>query len=195
MAPTTNNAVDELREELSAQYPLLFVEPNDETDKLLRVLLTSLDRIDLDIDELFDERFVATATGRELERLGANVGIDRKTNEDDDTYRLRVRAGYAAANSAGTYEDIARVATLLLDTDPEAIELERAENTADPATAVIKVTNDVLDASPFTTSEITNILGDAVVGGHRIEIQTTDGFTWGDSSLGWDTEWATVVST
>lgn len=185
--------VSEAQQTFEDVQPAVTVKDDEPLTTLLEVAVNQFQRLDLEIDELYDQRFVDTATSEELERLGANVGIDRKTGEGDDKYRKRVRAGYAAATSRGTYEDIARVALLVLDAAPTEVTIDRARDTADPGTALVLADSSVVDSSPFTISEMEEILGDAAVGGHRVILQRSDVFTWDDSSLGWGTDWAAHV--
>ena len=180
--------IEEARAIFEAQAPIR-VEQDDPLYDWLTLIVNELNRIDTDIDTLFDNRFLATAHGAHLERLAQNVGIDRKTGEGDDKLRQRARAGYAAAVSTGSYEGVARVALLALDASPGEVSLVRTEDTTDDATTVVKTPSNVIDDSPLSESEILAILEDAIIGGHRIEIQRTDVFTWDDSAQGWDTVW------
>jgi len=60
-------------------------------------------------------RGVGTATGHTLDLLGRIVGEDRQ-GESDALYRIRIRARIQANLSDGTWDDIHRVAAILLDT-------------------------------------------------------------------------------
>jgi hypothetical protein len=185
----------DVRETLQRVQPALRVTEDGNLDIYLRTILSQIKSLEADIGEVADQRFVETATGEELERLGEQVGVERKTGEADSALRRRIRAAYAAARSTGTYEDIAQVALLLLDADPSEISIVRAENTGSPGTARVEVPTPVLSASPLSEPQIVDILGDAAVGGHRIQIQQSDVFTWDDSSLGWGTDWGDTLTT
>lgn len=60
-------------------------------------------------------RGVSTATGHTLDLLGRIVGEDRQ-GESDALYRIRIRARIQANLSDGTWDDIHRVMSILLDT-------------------------------------------------------------------------------
>lgn len=170
------------------------IDPNDpEVRRMLSLFTRQMDRLAVDINEIFAERFIDSATGAQLDFLGHNVGVKRPTGEGDDKFRKRVQAGYIVASSTGTFGDIAQAAAALLDTDPANISIKRAKDTADPATAVVLVTKEVLNNSPFTNSEIGDLLGRAAVGGHRVVILQSGAFTWDDSNLGWGTEWGESI--
>lgn len=72
--------------------------------KLLQVVALENNRIDLDIEEIYDSKFLKTATGKELEKLGDLVGVNRKTTEGDIKLRKRIQAEFAAQASDTTYE-------------------------------------------------------------------------------------------
>ena len=59
-------------------------------------------------------RGVGTATGHTLDLLGRIVGEDRQ-GEADSLYRIRIRARIQANLSDGTWDDIHRVMSILLD--------------------------------------------------------------------------------
>lgn len=185
--------VSEARQTFNEFQPAYNVEEGEPLHDLLQTIIKELQRIDLDIDQLYDQRFLSTATGEELERLGDIVDIDRKTGEGDNKLRQRIRGGFAVAVSKGTYDDIARVGHLVLDADPSDINIVTAEEvydkTGDPATVLIESDQSVIDSSALSSTEMETILTDAVVGGHRITIQPRDVFTWDVSGLGWGTIW------
>lgn len=186
----TDDFVDTLTDIQSALDPL-----DGEVNRAAELLSEQYVRLTYNVDVLYDERYVDTATGTELDRLGANVGVRRPTGESDAKFRKRVKAGYVTANSRGTFSDVARAAVAILDCDTNQVSLERARHTSEAATARLSVEGTVLDNSLFTNTEIKDVLSDALVGGHRLELQRNDVFTWGDSTNGWDTEWGSPSDT
>lgn len=81
-----------------------------------------LDPVSLQVQEVEDAlwavwsgRGVGTATGHTLDLLGRIVGEDRQ-GESDALYRIRIRARIQANLSDGTWDDLHRVAAILLDT-------------------------------------------------------------------------------
>lgn len=183
----------EVHDALDAVQPALEPQDGDPLDDWLTVIMRMQQRFDTRLDQVYEQRYIDTAIGASLDTLGNVVDVDRDTGEGDESYRRRVKTGYIAARSSGTYEEIAEVAKRTLGADAADISLVPARDTSDPATAKVKVQSDVLNNAPFTNSEIGDMLGDAAVGGHRITVVQQDAFTWGDSSLGWGTDWATVI--
>jgi len=180
------------------QPALRFPETNDDEPAnagtaILKTLKRQLDRLDIEIDELYEERLIDTANGEHLERIAARYDLDRKRGESDEKLRLRTRAARLVAQSRGTYEDIARVALAVLDTEPEQVNLIRPSKSGKKGTGVLRVSSAALDGTPFSDAELISILSDAAVGGHRITIESGDAFRYGDPANGWGTTWAQVI--
>lgn len=192
---TSDNTVDvtDARQTFEEVQPAARIRSGNPVHNLLDVYVQRLTDIDTTVEDLYDQKYIDTATGEELERLGRNVGVERKTGENDAKLRLRVKAGYETATSDGTYEDIAQTALIVLDADPSQVDIDTARDTADYATALVRANSSVISASPFTTAEIESLLSDAAVGGHRIILQATDVFTWDDANRGWGTVWGKHV--
>ncbi|OYR94044.1 hypothetical protein DJ71_02355 [Halorubrum sp. E3] len=162
------------------------IDSDDPLAALLRTLVSQLHRVDAEIDDLYDQRFIDTATNRELELIGANVGVERRTGESDDSFRSRVRAGYRIATSDGTFKEIARAALALLDADPADIQLEGPPAT-DGGVGRVLVPDILVDESPLSQTEIASELTRAAPLGHRIEVLTDDTLRLGvsgDQGLG-----------
>lgn len=159
------------------QFPNAGVEidEDDPLAALLRTLVSQLHRLDSEIDQIYDERFIDSATGRELELLGANVGVEPRTNESDESLRARVRAGYRIAISDGTFEAVGRAALALLDAAPDDVRL-RGPPTTDGGVGQAIVPGALIDASPLTRAEIADELSRAVPLGHRMEVVREEGF-------------------
>lgn len=173
--------------------PAVQPEKGSKARDLAKVYKRQMDRLDIEIDRIYEQRFVETATGEELERLGAKYGIRRKSGEDDEKLRLRIGAAQQVSQSRGTYKDIAQIALEVLDCEPEQITLIRPSESGEPGTGIIRVQGDVIDDSPFTIAEIANLLGDGAVAGHKIEVQQSDAFTFGDADNGFGTEWGQFI--
>lgn len=171
-------SIDDARQ----QFPNAGVEidADDPLAALLRTLVSQLHRLDTEIDDLHDQRFIDSATGRELELLGANVGVEPRTGEPDATFRARVRAGYRIATSDGTFEAIAKAALALLDAGPADIQLEGPPQTNGGVGRVL-VPEVLVEESPLSQEEIADELTQAAPVGHRIEVVTDDTLRLGES--------------
>jgi hypothetical protein len=163
-------------------------ERDTEVARLVKTLAQLYYRLDTDIDTLRRSRYIESATGRELDRIGRSVNVFRPDGESDSKFRRRVFAGFARAQSTTTFEDFARVCLKVLDADPSDVRLAQDYST-DLGTIIVRVTTATLDASPFTNSEIVGLLEGAAPMSRRVVIQPTDVFTWGDTDKGWGTQW------
>jgi len=137
------------------------LEPGDNLYKLLQVVGSENRRLDLELESLYDNRFVDTATGRELEKLGKYVGVTRKTDEKDDKLRIRINAAFASQASDTTRDSFATVALLVLDADAESVSFSSPPET-EPKTVELTVDGSIIDASPLTIDEIQVLLNGAL---------------------------------
>lgn len=134
-------------------------------------------------------RLIDDAEGEQLTVLGKIVGQPR-TVADDERFRVIVRARVAANGSSGRWNDILRVARLLLG--PEASFSLRAHY---PAALVLTI-NDPVDFIPTLEH---GMLETAAAGGARIDVHfhgtpTAELFAFG-TGPGWgDGVWAGAVS-
>lgn len=162
------------------------IEPHESTNlyKLLTVLHSENKRLDANLDDLYDERFLDTATGKELEKIGELVGINRKDQESDEKLRVRIRAGFAAAASDSTYESFASAVLSILDASPKAIDIKTPPETH-PKVVEVEVDGAVMSESPLTDSELQVLLNGAVSVDAKVNITKTGtfGFDGDDDSL------------
>lgn len=100
--------------------------------------------------QLLTERTVDEAIGAQLDDLGAIVGEERQSRDDDD-YRRFIRARITVNRSTGSANDILTVARLVLDLDfvDATFDLEMQP----PAGLVLRI----LDV--ITTTELAEIFG------------------------------------
>lgn len=158
-------------------YGLNYGAPQPGEDTLygyLSTFATVLERIDGDVSDLYHSIFIETATDEELEQLGAEVGITRRSGEDDDTLRFRIELRKLAAASNGTAPDIAHI---LESTFSEDV-VESANIAHSPGHPVVQIglPQTALDDIPLDRPEFQDELERAFPAGHGIELVTTD--TW-----------------
>lgn len=157
-----------------------------------------LKHIDVDIQNVYDGRFIQTASSTELEKLGRFVGIRRNTAEGDEKFRKRILANFFALSSDTTYEGFARVAKDITDAEAGEISIEQPP-TAPSAQVNILVDGAVLDESSLTDSELVALLDEAVPAGHTVELVERGTFAFAnpdesDGLLGWDDgTWSSTV--
>ncbi len=119
------------------------------------------------LTQLLTQRTLDTAVGAQLDAIGVIVGQARG-GLDDDTYRLYLRARIAVHRSNGTFNDLIKVATLLVDDDAAMIVIHN-EGTA---TVRLFVSNVVL--TDDIAAVIANFEQSAVSAGVRIVVEWID---------------------
>lgn len=144
----------------------------------LSAFATELRRIDVFIDELYEQRFLESATDRELEKLAAPLGIMRRAEEGDDSLRYRARLGKAIAASDGTAKDIETILGIAFGEDNfDSIQVENVE---DAPVIRIWYPSPLIDEIPLTQSELEDQLRRAIPCGHNIELLADDTFLLGE---------------
>lgn len=176
-------------------HPVSLFE-GDNLYKLLEVVALENNRIDLDIEEVYDDKFLESATGKELEKIGDLVGVDRKTAEGDKKLRKRIQAEFAAQASDTTYEMFASVTLSILETDPTSIEIITPPDSI-PKVIEINVDGSVLDDSPLSRTEIADLLDRTVSASARVDIKESGTFAFAggnDALKGWnDGTWSSTI--
>lgn len=163
---------------------------------LLLVLSRENRRISLDIEELYDDRFLSTATGTELEKLGNFVGVKRKNGESDDKLRKRIEGEFLAQASDATYETLGHIVLQILETTKEAVTIDTPPTTP---SKVVKVTVDgsVIEDSILNSTELANLFDKAVSADAKVNLiqDATFAFAGDDPALeGWDEgTWSEIV--
>jgi len=139
---------------------------------------------DGDLNRLFRQRFLTTATGQALGRYGDPFGVQRRTAESDESFRTRISGARRASASTTTYEDIAAIAVDVLGTDN--IQIDAAEDVG-AGNVRITVPADAVTNSPLTRQQLEGIIGDAVPPTHTVDLVDDDTFVLGatdDQGLG-----------
>lgn len=192
---TSKDNIDDVTEE----WPLPDAIPlydGTEPYRFLTVLASELQRLDIEIEEVYDDRFLQTASGEELDKIAALVEATRKSNESDQKFRKRIQAIFTARASDTTYDSVASLVLMLLDADASTITINRPPTTADTQITV-DAPSTVVDDSIFTESEITSLIEDALPAGHSATITKSGTFAFAgdDSNLeGWNEgTWSTSV--
>lgn len=174
------------------------VQINEENDlyKLLQVTARENKRIDLDIEQIYDDRFLESATGVELEKIGKMVDVRRKNGEYDSKLRKRIKANFAAQASDTTFKQFASTALSILETEPGNITINTPPDT--PAKVVqIELDGVILDNNPLTKTELIDLMNKVVSVDATVEMVEIGTFAFdGDESNleGWDEgTWSVVV--
>lgn len=144
---------------------------------LLSVLVSELQRTDTDIEGIYGDRFLDTATGKELGKIGDPVDATRQTGESDDHFRQRIQSIYGARSSDATYDAFAQITLSVLDAGPSDVSLDVPPQPLD-ATVTVQADSQTISNSPFTESEITDLLQESVTAGHDVVIEKTGTFAF-----------------
>jgi hypothetical protein len=145
---------------------------------LLVAMETQLDRVDVQADELQEQRFLETATSHELEKLAAEVSTPRQTNEDDERLRFRALIAKAVTRSDGTIDDLGAVLHVIFGDDATNISVDAADS--EPVLR-LTIPSSLVDNTPLTVSELESELTDIIAVGDRLEIFTDETFLLGES--------------
>ena len=77
---------------------------SDPVTGILRVLTYLRMMVVQEVNDISLQNMVAYATGNNLDQLGANVAVSRKTNEADDDFRVRIPMALETTTTAGSRE-------------------------------------------------------------------------------------------
>jgi len=185
---------EEIIENWDHQIP---VTEEDDLYKLLKVVESENRRIDVDLQDLYDNRFVESATGKELEKLGDMVGVVKKTNEVDSKLQKRVKAAYAAKGSDTTYSYFTQFVLDLLETNSDGVSFVTPPETQ-PKVVEVNIDGTILDDSVLTKQELVLLFNAALSVDGRAKITSTGTFAFdgNDTSLeGWNEgTWSGLVN-
>jgi len=170
--PTTDT------DDVVAQWPYEFqsISDGEPLYNYLSVYVSELQRLNSTIGDLTDQRFIETATGPELERLGVEVGVTRQAGESDDSLRLRVQIGKAVAASTGTPEDIRTILSIAFGED--ALESIVVSHVGGSPVLSFEIPSSLINDIPLTAEQFEDELREAFPAGSDVEVITDDVFTF-----------------
>lgn len=159
-------------------WPYRFQRISDDTriGRYCEVYLEQLQSLSTRSQELYDERFIETATGQQLRRFGARVGVTRNDGESDEDFRFRVLLNHAVAASDGTAEDIETILRLAFgEAALESITVSQSPSL--PVTRFV-IDQSLLDTIPVDEEGLTALLDRAFPCGTSVQILTEKVFTF-----------------
>jgi hypothetical protein len=160
-------------------YGTQYSVDNDTFHSYLLAFLRSIDDLNDTIADLYHERFIASATDEELEKLARPLGVTREAGESDDDFRYRVQLRLAVATSNGTPEDIETVVERALsDAAVDSTSVEVA-----PSTPELRFLVDAqyIDDVPISEARLETLLERAMPAGTGIDLVTEDVFTFAET--------------
>jgi hypothetical protein len=161
------------------EYDFQEISEGEPFYEYLGAYVTELHQIDVFIDELYEQRFIDTATNRELEKLAASVGITRQANEDDEELRFRAKLRKAVAASDGTPEDIETIMQLAFG--EETLEDIEVLHSAGAPVTQFRVPSPSLDDIPLSRADFESEVERAFPAGYGVEIVESDTWLLGES--------------
>lgn len=175
------------------------IQPNerDNLHKLLEVVASQNARLDVDLDEIYDNRFLGTATGNELEKIGELVGVVRKRDEPDKKLQKRIRGAFSAHASDTTYRTFTSIALSILEATPESVEFITPPE-SNPKQIELQLDGSILEQNPLAKEELVILLNGSVSIDAEVVINEigTFAFAGDDDTLeGWDKgTWSVAVN-
>jgi len=143
--------------------------PGTNTYRLMKSLLTEADRVDEDLEDIYNQHHVNTATGDDLDKIGDLVNIDRNTGESDGRYRARIKGKFRAATIGTTFDEFAEFTASVLNTNIDNIDF-LTSYAARPAVVSVSAQGSVYNSINLTPSEIKDVLDDGVPAGHEVRV-------------------------
>lgn len=143
--------------------------PGTNTYKLMRALLVEADRIDGDLEDIYDAHHIDTATGDDLDKIGDLVSVDRETGESDSRYRARIKATFRASTTETTFDQFAEFTASVLNTRLSNIDF-LTSYAARPATVDVAADAAVYDEVNLDAATLEDLLDDGVPAGHQVRV-------------------------
>jgi hypothetical protein len=136
--------------------------------------------LDASINDLYDSRFLESASGRELEKLAAGAGrITRRDGENDDSLRLRAQLRKVAAASDGTAQDIRAILVVAFGADN--LEQVKVSHSAGSPVLQFQIPSQYIADLPLSRSEFEDELRRASPCGTDVTVVEDDTWLLGQS--------------
>lgn len=167
--------------DVANKWPYEFQDLTTGTDinDLLTAFANEYQYFDVIIDDLYENMFLETAVGHELEALAAELGVGRREGETDDTLRYRARLARVVAASNGNAKEIA---TVVQTTFPgKDISVIDVTHTTGAPVIQFAVPQTYIDDIPLTQTEVETELATAFPCGTNVTLVTSDTFLFGES--------------
>jgi hypothetical protein len=163
-----------------SNWPFNSIVPDDDEPlyDILVAMEEELDRIDVQADELMEQRFLDTATTKELDKLSREVGVTRRTGENDTSLQYRAQLAKSISSSKGTTPQFAQTLELAFGDDVDNVNITTP--TAAPQ-ITLEIPEVLINDIPLTRAELEDELNDAVPAGDSVSIVSSDTFILGES--------------
>lgn len=134
------------------------------THRLIKALLEEYERVDDDINNIYHNHHINSATGQSLDKFGELVQIDRETGESDSRYRARIKAAFRVGNIGTTFDEFSQFSSAILNTDIDNLTFIEDY----PGKVTVSAPTAVYDNTELTDTDVVQILSEAVPAGHTV---------------------------
>lgn len=135
-------------------------------DKFLNLVTAEFEHEYATLRDIERNRYVDTATGAPLDKIGTFVHLDRRHDEADPHFRRRIKLQLPKHTTSATLGEIIEDSTLLLDCDPDQLEIRETFD-VEAARFDVFVREQVLRDADVTVSEYVALLREVKAGGVR----------------------------
>lgn len=143
--------------------------PTDENttwDKFLNLITAEYEEEYAQIREIETQRYIETATGEPLEKLGRLFGVDRQHNETDTHLRHRIKLQLSKHTTGATLNEIIEDSTLVLQCEASQIEV-RETHDLEAARFDVFIREQVLQDAPVNVDEYIDLIQEVKPAGVR----------------------------
>lgn len=144
---------------------------------LIAALASEFDDFEATLKDVDIAKFVDTATGQRLDRLGEVFDVDRETGESDDRYRIRIQVALRELLSSGTVQEIRSTIAVLLDVDGSEIVIDEPYD-VESARIDVGVFESELEARGISVSEFDDFVDGIAAAGVGIQMVALGTFTY-----------------
>lgn len=148
MSSSDRTPRERLDESLKTPYPA----DGQVWNALLSALAAEFEAVETVREEVLAAKFVTTATGDALERLASIFELERRTDEPDSLFRLRVQTALRAQLSSGRINDIRETIAVLLGADVTDIAVDEPLD-IEPARIDVSVFESQLEAQGLSVAD------------------------------------------
>ncbi len=139
------------------------------THTLIEALLSAYNSVDDEIESLYKQTHINSATGAELDQFGELVNVERKSNESDAKYRARIKATFRSSTMGSTFDQFTEFVSVVLNTDIDNIRFLTPYKRF-PATVDVSANTEIYDALNLTTQDVIELLERGVPAGHKVRV-------------------------
>lgn len=156
----TDAIVDRLEDSLKSPYP----PTGDVWSALIDTIADEIATIESAREVSRTQKYVTDAEGEALDRVADLFQVERKRDESDSEFRVRLQVVIRAQLTSGTVDEVLEVVSVFLDTSRE--EIEMIENRAnEDAQFTISIPVNKLGEIGLRTGSINSILSDISAAG------------------------------